>query len=132
MGSVTERRWSHSKGWSAPRSGGCRCSPPLLEGRGSEAAERGAGDQVALKVEEVVDGGVAGEEALGGAGRLEALHLALSSPGRLVRILRPIVPSPPLLVPRREADRAEGGTVRAELVRHHDGRREALLLQQLA
>jgi hypothetical protein len=33
---------------------------------------------VALKVE-IVDGGVETEEALRGAGRLEALHLALSS-----------------------------------------------------
>src|ERR671938_587409 len=68
-----------------------------------------------LEVEEVVDGGVAGQEALSRAGRLEALHLAFSSPGRLVRILRPVVPSSPLLVARRDASTgsASGGNVAA-------------------
>jgi len=39
--------------------------PPLIVSFGPEQAERRAGDQVALDVESVVDGGVAGQETLG-------------------------------------------------------------------
>jgi hypothetical protein len=39
----------------------------------------GSGDQVALKVEGVMDCGVHTQEALGGSSRLEALQLALTS-----------------------------------------------------
>ena len=41
-------------------------------------------DEMALKVEGVVDGGVHAEKTLGGASRLEPLHFALSSSHRLV------------------------------------------------
>jgi len=51
-----------------------------------------------LKVEGVVDRGMHAEEALGGSSRFEPLHLALSSPYRLMRILRPIVAPQPLFV----------------------------------
>jgi hypothetical protein len=53
---------------------------------------------MALKVEGVVDGGLHAEEALSGPSRFEPLHLALSSPYRLMRVLRPIVPPKPLFV----------------------------------
>jgi hypothetical protein len=46
---------------------------------------------MALKVEGVVDRGMHTEEALGRSSRFEALHLALSSPYRLMRILGAIV-----------------------------------------
>ena len=46
---------------------------------------------MALDVESVVHGGVSREEFLRGAGALEALHLALPPPHRLMRILGPIV-----------------------------------------
>jgi hypothetical protein len=46
---------------------------------------------VALDVECVVDGGVNGQETLGGSGRFETLHLALAPSCRLMRILNPIV-----------------------------------------
>ena len=46
---------------------------------------------MALKVEGIVDGGMHAEEALGGSRRLEALHLALSSSHRLMRVFGPIV-----------------------------------------
>jgi hypothetical protein len=52
---------------------------PLCGSFGSEDPQSGSGDEVALKVEVVVDGGVHAEEALGGSSRLEALLLALSS-----------------------------------------------------
>ena len=44
-----------------------------------------------LDVENVVSGGVGGEEFLRRARALEALHLALPPSGRLMRILGPIV-----------------------------------------
>jgi hypothetical protein len=46
---------------------------------------------MALKVESVVDGGMHAEEALGRPSRFEPLHLELSSPHRLMRILGAIV-----------------------------------------
>src|SRR3954468_21382301 len=75
---------------------------------------------------------VSGEEALGLAGRLEALHLPLPSSGRLMRILRPVVQSfvPPML------DRGHHvclcRVVAGELVRDHHTRHASLALQQLA
>ena len=53
---------------------------------------------MALEVEGVVDGGVHAEKALCGARRLEPLHFALASLHRLMRVLRPIVLSEPVLV----------------------------------
>jgi hypothetical protein len=47
----------------------CRDSTPPLRGRfGSEDPQRRSGDQVALKIEVVVDGSVDAEEALGRSG----------------------------------------------------------------
>jgi hypothetical protein len=46
---------------------------------------------MALKIENVVDGGVHTEKTLGGASRFEALHLALSSSHHLMRIFGSIV-----------------------------------------
>ena len=46
---------------------------------------------MALDVECVVDGGVNGQETLGGSGRFETLHLALAPSCRLMRILGPVV-----------------------------------------
>jgi len=42
----------------------CRRLLPRVDGRGSETAERRSGDQVALEVEGIEDGGVEGEEPL--------------------------------------------------------------------
>src|SRR5580704_6714581 len=56
-----------------------------------EDAKRAAGGEMALDVECVVDGGVNGQETLGGSGRFETLHLALAPSCRLMRILSPIV-----------------------------------------
>ena len=49
-------------------SGGGGRDLPLLSGRGSEEAQRPSGDQMALEIEGVVDGGVGGEKTLGGSG----------------------------------------------------------------
>ena len=62
---------------------------------------------MALQVEGVVNGGMGGEKALSGSWRLEPLKFSLSSPDWLVRILRPIVLSQPLLMARAQTDVAE-------------------------
>jgi hypothetical protein len=49
-----------------------------MSGR-TEAVESGTREEMSLDVEDVVNGGVDGDGALGRAGRLEALHLTLSS-----------------------------------------------------
>jgi hypothetical protein len=53
---------------------------------------------MALKVEGVVDRGMHAEEALGGSSRFEPLHLALSSPYGLMRILGAIIFAEPLFM----------------------------------
>ena len=58
--------------------------PPLSHRVAAELAECSAGDQMALDVEEVVDGRMDGEEPLRGRGRFEPLHLSLSSSHRLM------------------------------------------------
>jgi hypothetical protein len=58
---------------------------------------------MALKVEDVVSGGKHAEEALSGSSRFESLHLALSSPYRLMRVFRPIVASKPLFMRTAQA-----------------------------
>src|SRR5215204_5013842 len=64
---------------------------PGLEGLGPGGSILTGGAVIAAEVEEVVDLIVSGEEALSLAGRLEPLHLPLSSPGRLMRVLRSVV-----------------------------------------
>ena len=58
--------------------------PPLSHRVAAELAECSAGDQMALDVEEVVDGRMGGEEPLRGRGRFEPLHLSHSSSHRLM------------------------------------------------
>ena len=70
---------------------------------------------MALKVERVMDGGVDIQKALSRRGRLEPLHLALSSPHRLVRVLRPIVFSKPLLMAERHSELPESRSVERSL-----------------
>ena len=53
---------------------------------------------MALKIEGVVDRGMHAEEALGRSSRFEPLHLALSSPYRLMRILGAIIFAKPLFM----------------------------------
>jgi len=56
------------------------------------------------------------KEALGGSSRFEALHLALSSPYRLMRVLRPIVLAQPLFVLTCQSHAPERRGVGAQLV----------------
>jgi hypothetical protein len=87
---------------------------------------------MALKAEGIVDGGMHAEEALGGSSRFEPLHLALSSPHRLMRILGAIVLPESLFMRAGQPQTPERRGVGAELVGHQQLRDEALLLEQLA
>src|SRR3954452_1611032 len=75
---------------------------------------------------------VGGEKPLHLPRRLKALHDPLSSSGRLVGILRPIIET--LVLPMLDAghDFTLGRCVAAQLVSDQHTRRAALLLQQLA
>ena len=70
---------------------------PNLEGSGPGGSILGGWNSVVAKQEEVVDPFVGGQEALRLPGRLEALHLPLSSSRGLVRVLCPVVQ--PLMLP---------------------------------
>jgi hypothetical protein len=63
-GFVTATQPSYNASQDGRRLGGHRHCVPLLHRLGSEEAQRGAGDQMALNIERVVDGGMHGEEAL--------------------------------------------------------------------
>jgi hypothetical protein len=82
-----------------PKVSSCRgCLAPRAHRHGAKRAMRLSRGQMALDVEGVVDGGMDREESLRRAGALEALHLALPPPRRLMRILDAIVfPSPTLM-----------------------------------
>jgi hypothetical protein len=71
----------------AKRLQGVSLQARVYRGR-AEAVVRLGGCQMALSIENVVDGGMGGEKELGRSLALEALHLAFSSSGRLMRILR--------------------------------------------
>ena len=86
---------------------------------------------MALEVESVVDGGVHAEKRLGGASRLEALHFALSSSHRLMRVFGSIVAPKLLLVRAVQSQTPERAGVGAQLVGDQQFRHEALLLEQL-
>jgi hypothetical protein len=70
---------------------------------------------MALEVEDVIDGGMGGQESMSGARRFEPLELPFAAPDQQMRILCPIVLSQPLLVPRAQADVAEGRRVGSQL-----------------
>src|SRR5471032_938257 len=101
-------------------------SLPLRRRFGSKGPQRRSGDEVALKIECVVDGGMDAEEALGRASRLEPLHLALPSPHGLMGVLRAIVLSEALLMRAGRAELPESRPVGAELVGRQQFRHEAL------
>src|ERR1700729_3701528 len=91
---------------------------PRLESFFSEDMERAAGGEVALDVECVVDGGVNGQETLGGSGRFEKLHLALAPSCRLMRILGPVVFAQALVMASRQSNFGLRRAVRAQFVRY--------------
>lgn len=111
------------------RSDGIR---PSLGSLGPEGAKSASRYEVALQVEGVVVGGTDGQESLGRARRFEPLELPLASPDRRMRMLRAIVLSQSLLVPRTQADIPESRRVGSQLVRHNNGWRSPLLLEKHA
>ena len=92
---------------------------PELEGSSSGSSIVGGGDVCAAEREEVVDLVVSREEPLCLTGGFEPLHLPLSSSGRLVRDLRPVVEVAALPVLDPGQDLPLGGSVALELVGHH-------------
>jgi len=62
----------------------------------------------------------------------EALHLALPAPDKLMRVLRPVVGSEPLIMLGRQAQASERGTVGSEFFGHDLAWRETLALQELS
>jgi len=99
---------------------------------GSEDPERRARDEMAPKVEGIVNGGVHAEKALCGASRLEPLHFAPSSSHHLVRVFGSIILRQPLLMRAGQPQTPERGGVRAQLVGDQQFGREPLLLEELA
>jgi hypothetical protein len=87
---------------------------------------------MALKVEGVVDRSMHVKEALGGSSRFKALHLALSSPYRLMRVLRAVVLSKPLFVRAGQPQAPERRSVGAQLVSDQQFRCKPLLSEKLA
>jgi hypothetical protein len=87
---------------------------------------------VALKVERVMDGSVHIEKALGRPGRLEPLHLALSSAHGLMGVFGAVALSNALLMRAGQAKVPEGRCVGAQLVGDQQFRRETVLPEQLA
>src|SRR4029077_7827267 len=77
----------------------------------SEASQGRSGDEMALKVEGIVDGGVDTEKSLCGASGFEPLHLAFASSHDLMRVLGAIVHSQPLLMPAGPAKSLKRGAV---------------------
>src|ERR1700691_1456378 len=87
---------------------------------------------MALDVEDIIDGGMGRQKSLSRSGTLEALHLALSSTGRLMRIPGAIVRPPVGLMATFNAQFSGRGGIRCESVGRHSFRDEAILLQKLA
>ena len=85
-----------------------RCPAPFGHGFAAEVPVGSGACAMSAVVEQVVDGGVAGQEALGAAGRSESLHLPLPPTNRHMRALRAIVAALALDVPRRKAEISEG------------------------
>ena len=91
-GAVTFTPANAQRCWIGPLCGGDLA--PSRERLRAELAKGAAGDQVALDVEVVVDGGVGGKELLRGARRSESTPLPFSAARRLVRDLRAVVRPP--------------------------------------
>ena len=79
-----------------------------------------------------MDGRVKGEKSLRRPHALETLHLAFSSPGRLMRIFRPFVAPSSGVMPTLDPEITCSGAVRPQFVRDHCLWQKAIFLQELA
>lgn len=86
---------------------------------------------MSLEVEGVVDGGMGGEESLGGRLALEELHLPFASSDRQVGILDPIVLTEPSgSVDLIQAQLAKRGSIRSQAIGRDRFGRNRLVAQQ--
>ena len=132
-GAVTRTEFGHLNIGEPDSDSGRGGSSPRPEGFLAEDAERAAGCEIALDVESVLDGGVNGQEPLRGTWRFEALHLALASSHRQMRVLGPIVFAQALFMASAQSHFRFCRRIRAQLVSDQHLRREALFLElQLA
>ena len=90
------------------------------------------GDQVPAGGEGIGDGGMKGEEALGGPSGAKTLHLALASPDRHMRTLCPVVLTLASDMLAGQTELTDRSRVGAEPVGDQRLWRHALLLQELA
>ena len=104
---------------------------PSGECLGPEGAERSAGDEMALGVAVVVDGGMGGEKPLCRPGRSEPEMLAFTATGWLVRDLCPIVRTPAGDMAVSSAKIPQGCTVGSEPIRDDGVRQVSLALEEL-
>src|SRR4029077_18078409 len=118
LGPALSRQRDRTRIESQSRQASCRCNStlPLCGSFGSEDPQRRSRNEMALKVEGVVDGGMHAEKALGRSSRLEELQLALSSSHRPTRILRPIILPEPLLMRTGQSETSESRGVGAQFV----------------
>jgi hypothetical protein len=91
-------------------------SLPVRHRFGSELPQKRSGDEMALQVEGVVDGGMEAEKPLCGAGRFKPLHFPLPPSNNLVRVLGAIVRAPPLLMTAGQTELPERGSIGGQLV----------------
>ena len=115
-------------------SGGCGGrGGPCCGSRSSEGPEGLSGDQVSLEIEDVVDGAMGGDEALGLALRLETLHFALASTDREMGVLNPVVfAQSARLVTALALQHLQCGGVRSEAVGNECVGNEALVLEKFS
>ena len=86
-----------------------------------------------LEIEDVVDGGVGGNEALGLARGFEALHLSLSSSGREMAVFDAVVVAQSArLMPGLALQNLQCGAVRSEAIGDDPLGNEALVLEQFS
>jgi hypothetical protein len=90
-----------------------------------EDAQRLTGCEVTPGIEGAAGGGMNQTGSAELSGRLEPLHLELTSPHRLVRILGSVVWAQPLLMASGKSKFRLGSSVRSQLVRHEHLWREA-------
>jgi hypothetical protein len=90
------------------------------------------GKTVPAKLEVVVDRSVNREKLLGLPDRLEPLHVAFPSSGRLVRDFTAIVEVPALPMFNTRQDLASGSPIGSKFIGHNDSGHVAQALEQLA